>query len=149
MNGLAYMKTVFTVCVWLWNLNFDPRIPNGMKSVILTSNQKLKTQHFINLRKQKQFGMVELMSAFRASVNTYHTGIGFTAHIFSCFLTFLKFWWLFHELMNQYQACLNSFECIFHKDSKYSNQIPECWHFLPNLLHFSFVVCSRPPHWKC
>ena len=43
---------------------------------------------------------------------------------------------LFHELMNQYQACLDSFECILHKDSKYSNQIPECLHFLQNLLHF-------------
>ena len=51
--------------------------------------------------------------------------------------------------MNQYQACLDSFECIFHKDSKCSNQITECWHILPNVLHFGLVVCSRPPHCKC
>ena len=44
--------------------------------------------------------------------------------------------------MNQYQTCLDCFECIFHKDSKYSNQISE------NLLHFCLVVCSCPPHCK-
>ena len=51
--------------------------------------------------------------------------------------------------MNQYQACLDSFECISHKDSKYSTQIPKCWHFLQHLLHFDLVVCSRPLHCKC
>ena len=45
--------------------------------------------------------------------------------------------------MNQYQACLYLFQCISHGDSKYSNQIPECWHFLQKLLHFLPVVCTR------
>ena len=38
--------------------------------------------------------------------------------------------------MKQYQACLDSFECIFHKDFKdNNNQIPECWHFLQHLFY--------------
>ena len=36
---------------------------------------------------------------------------------------------LFYKLLNQYQACLYSFECISHDDSKYSHQIPELLHF--------------------
>ena len=46
--------------------------------------------------------------------NTYHTGLGFTEQNSVCFLTFLKFQRLFHELMSQYQACLYLSECIFH-----------------------------------
>ena len=36
---------------------------------------------------------------------------------------------VFHELMNQYQACLYLFHCIFHGDSKYSIEIQKCWNF--------------------
>ena len=38
----------------------------------------------------------------------------------------MKFEQLFHELMNQYQACLYLFECISHGDSKYDHEIPKC-----------------------
>ena len=31
--------------------------------------------------------------------------------------------------MYKYQACLYSFECISHGDSKYGHEIPKCWHF--------------------
>ena len=31
--------------------------------------------------------------------------------------------------MNQYQACLYSFECISHGYSKDVHEIPKCWHF--------------------
>ena len=41
----------------------------------------------------------------------------------------LKFLHLFHKLMNQYQACLYSFECISHGDSKYGYEIPKVWNF--------------------
>ena len=39
------------------------------------------------------------------------------------FLQILKFYNLFHELLNQHQACLYLFECIFNGDSKYRNEI--------------------------
>ena len=67
---------------------------------------------------------------------------------YACFSIFWNVNVRFHELMNQYHACLHSFEYIFHKDFKYSNRIPECWHSLPNLLHSCLVVCSCPPHCK-
>ena len=44
----------------------------------------------------------------------------------------------FHRFLNQYQACLYLFECIFHGDSKYSHQILERWHFLT---FFDFFDC--------
>ena len=56
---------------------------------------------------------------------------------------------LFHKLMNQYQACLYSFECIFHWDSKYGHEMPQFWHFLQTLWHFWPVVCTRLPLGKC
>ena len=34
----------------------------------------------------------------------------------------LKFWCVFHELMNQYKSCLYLSECISHCDSKYGYQ---------------------------
>ena len=48
-----------------------------------------------------------------------------------CFLTFLKFEQLFHELMNRYQACLYLFDCFSHGDSKYDHEIP---HFFGNFV---------------
>ena len=44
--------------------------------------------------------------------------------------------------MNQYQACLDSFELIFHKDSKYSNQITEWWH----LYNFVYILVLSSAH---
>ena len=52
--------------------------------------------------------------------------IGFTEQHCVYYLTNLKFEQLFHELMNQYQACLYLFECISHSDSKYGHEIPQC-----------------------
>ena len=46
-----------------------------------------------------------------------------------CFLKFLDFLHVFHELMNQYQACLYLSECISHDDFKLCHEIPKCWHF--------------------
>ena len=37
---------------------------------------------------------------------------------------------LFHKLRNQYKACWYLFECISRGDTKYSNDISECWYFL-------------------
>ena len=45
------------------------------------------------------------------------------------FLKFLKFLLVFHELMNQYQACLYSLECISHGDSKYGHEMSTFCHF--------------------
>ena len=59
-----------------------------------------------------------------------------------CFLTILS---LFHNFLNQYQACLYLFECIFHGESKISHQMRECWHFLPKLDCWP-VVCTAA--WK-
>ena len=66
---------------------------------------------------------------WRKTLNTYHAGFGFTAQNCSCFLTFLKFWRLFHELMNQYQACLYLSQCIFHCGFKYGHEILQFLHF--------------------
>ena len=52
-----------------------------------------------------------------------NSGIGFTEQRDFYFLQFFEFWCLFHDLMNRYQACLYLFECIFHGNSKYSNDI--------------------------
>ena len=64
-------------------------------------------------------------------VNTYGTRtlVFIWAKSVSC-LKFLKFKRLFHEIMNQYQACLYSLECIFNHDYKCGHEIPNCWHFL-------------------
>ena len=35
----------------------------------------------------------------------------------------------FHNILNQYQACLYLYECSSHGDSKYSHQIPEFLNF--------------------
>ena len=48
----------------------------------------------------------------------------------------------FSWILNQYQACLYLFECVSHGDSKYSHQIPECWHFWTILCNVWHVVCS-------
>ena len=47
--------------------------------------------------------------------------------------------------MNQYQACLYLFECIFLGDSKYGQQNQKCWHFLIfcDLLCLSSVYACR------
>ena len=45
------------------------------------------------------------------------------------FLTFLKLQRLFHELMNQYQACLYLSECIFHCGFKSGHDNPQFRHF--------------------
>ena len=68
-------------------------------------------------------------------VNTSKAGLSF--------LKFLICLRLLQELMNQYQACLYSFGCISHGDSKYGHEIPKCCHFLTSLWHdFVPVVCS-------
>ena len=61
----------------------------------------------------------------RVLINTQPADIGFTqqSRLFSQMSAFLR---LFHELLNQYQACLYSFECNFHDDSKYVHEIPKC-----------------------
>ena len=43
--------------------------------------------------------------------------------------------------MNQYQACLHSFECISHGDSNYVHEIPKFWHFWKcfELLDLSYI----------
>ena len=48
-----------------------------------------------------------------------NAGIGFTEQNCVCILIliYLKFEQLFHELMNQQQACFYLFECIFHSNS--------------------------------
>ena len=43
------------------------------------------------------------------------------------------------QFLNQYQACLYLFQCIFHGESEYRHQIE---HFVTS---FFFVVCSRLP----
>ena len=71
--------------------------------------------------------------------------IGFTEQKCVCFLTYLKFEQVFHEF-----SCLYLFQCISYGDSKYGHEIPQFWHFLPNLLHIWPVVCTRLPqgkHW--
>ena len=73
-----------------------------------------------------------------------NAGFGFTEQKSVCFLTYLKFGQLFHELMNQYQACLYLFQCISHGDSKYGHEIPKCcnfWNFWPCRVH-------SPAAWK-
>ena len=81
-------------------------------------------------------------------LNTYHAGLGFTEQKSVCFLIFPKFQRLFHELMNQYQACLYLSECIFHGGFKYGHEIPQFRHFLQILLNFWPVVCTRLSHRK-
>ena len=53
--------------------------------------------------------------------NTYHAGHWFLLSK----NVFLKLQCLFHEIINQYQACLYSVECISHGDSKYCHEIPQ------------------------
>ena len=57
-------------------------------------------------------------------LSSAHAAIRFTLQI-SVFLFVISFLIkrLFHKLLNQYKACLYLFECIFHVDSKYSNEI--------------------------
>ena len=54
-------------------------------------------------------------------LNTMHTGFIMKQTFY--FHKILKFKSLFHKLLNQYQACLYLFECIFNDDSKYSNKM--------------------------
>ena len=63
-------------------------------------------------------------------VKPLNAGLGFTEQKSVCILKFLIFLRLFHELMHQYQACLYSFECISHGDSKYGHEIPKCLHLV-------------------
>ena len=71
-----------------------------------------------------------------------------TLTTYLCFLTFLNFKRLFDELINQYQACLYSLECISHGHSKYGPEILQFWHFLQNW--FPFLTCrlQSPAAWK-
>ena len=57
----------------------------------------------------------------------------------------LTFQRLPHDLVNQFQACLYLFECIFHGDFKYIHQIPECWYFwkLCDIFDLSFAHACR------
>ena len=76
-------------------------------------------------------------------IDTLHASIGFTIH--TKLFCFSKLPWLY-KYLNQYQTYLYLFECISHGDSKYSHQIPECWHFLKGLRPeniFLFFLSSR------
>ena len=57
---------------------------------------------------------------------------------------FLFFKSLFHKLLNHYLACLYSFECISHGDSKNSNEIQIMLKNLENVYNF-----ASTPHGKC
>ena len=50
---------------------------------------------------------------------------------------------LFHDLLNQYQACLYLFECTSHGDSKYVNDIQR---FLQFLTIFVTIFLSSALH---
>ena len=56
----------------------------------------------------------------------------------------LSFQCLFHDLLNQNQACLYSFECISHGDSKYSHEIPKFCHLF-FIFYFLLVFSTRLP----
>ena len=58
------------------------------------------------------------------------------------FLKVLKFQSVFHDLPNQYQACWYLFECIFHGDSKYSNEIEHIFNLLKKW-HFYVLFVSQ------
>ena len=70
-------------------------------------------------------------------LNAHHAGIGSTEQNCVCFLTFQRlFQRLFHEIMNQYQACVYLSECIFHCGFKYGHEIPQFRKKLQILLNF-------------
>ena len=58
-------------------------------------------------------------------LNTYHAAGHWSYHatLFLVFQKKIKFQRQFHLLLNQYQACLYLFECIFQDKSKYSNEV--------------------------
>ena len=65
-----------------------------------------------------------------------------------CFLTFLKFYQLFHELINKYQACLYLFQCISHGGSKYGHEIPQFWLFFTKFVKFLTRHLHSSASWK-
>ena len=70
--------------------------------------------------------------------NTLNVATGFTTHSKSfCFSTFSQF----QTFLNQYQACLYLFECIFQGDSKYGHDILQFWHFWTFCNIYECVVC--------
>ena len=81
-------------------------------------------------------------------VNTYNAGLGFTEQKSVCFLIFLKFQRLFHELMNQYQACFYLSECIFHCGFTYGQEIPQFRHVFTNFVTFLTCRLLSPAAWK-
>ena len=87
---------------------------------------------------------------FRCLALTTRAGIGFTAQNCVCFLTFLmKFLRLFHELMNQYQACLYLVPMVI-KLHNFTfcwicdlSSAPDCRvESINPALHFSFIACG-------
>ena len=55
---------------------------------------------------------------------------------------------LFHELMNQYQACLYLSDCIFHCGFKYVHEIPQFQHFFTIFVKFLTCRLHSPAAWK-
>ena len=103
-------------------------------------------QEYKDMQKQPLESKLPSMIRHYLSLTTW--GIGFTEQNSVYFLEILTFPRLFQESLNQYQACLDSVECISHGDSKYGHEIPQFWHFLPNLLNLWPVVCIRLPRGK-
>ena len=86
-------------------------------------------------------------------INAYNAGLGFT-ELQSVFPLKYLIFRLFHELINQYQACLYSFECISHGDFKYGHNISQLWHFFytfVKLCAFSDIILplSVWMTWSC
>ena len=83
------------------------------------------------------------------TINTWNVGIDFTEQkLFLCFIIFLKFQCVFHELMNKYQACLYSVECISHGDFKYGLEISQSWIFLTKSVNLLTCRLHSPATWK-
>ena len=85
---------------------------------------------FGNLREQTEFCSVKTNTRASISLTCTMRPMVSSCKISSLFSKFLEIQTKYHKLLNQYQACLYLFECIFHDDSKYSHQIHKCWHFL-------------------
>ena len=137
---------------WRYKLNFIKRWwqNNGLitRLVFITS---IIVEESMSLMRNHQY--VYNVHAY-ACFHTIYLTLTMLPWVLPCkivfvFSKFSQFQRLFYKILNQYQACLYLFECIFHGDSKYSNEVQKLWHFWHCLCKFRSVVCSYLPRGKC
>ena len=120
---------MFLICVY----SLDSK--HATKACTVETQWKHKIS--VNIRAQEGDWNIWYKSVFIFPFKLWITqSLVLPCKIFFVLSTFSDFQSLFHELLNQYQACLFLLEYISHVDFKYGHDIPKLWTFLKIWWHF-------------